>query len=97
MWGRTSILRRRARSQLSSDTFGKPLVEVRLLTVDLPVLLLLYVDGPPLVVGHESILDLCTEVAAPEGGDDLADDRVRLCLGVSADREENVSRHQQHS
>ena len=94
--GRTSILRRWARSQLSSDTFGKPLVEVSLLTVDLPVLLLLYVDRSPLVVGHESILDLCTKVAPPEGGDNFADGRVRLSLGVSADREEDVGRYQQH-
>ena len=83
--GRTSILRRWARSQLSSDTFGKPLVEVSLLTVDLPVLLLLQVDRPPLVVGHESILDLGTEVAAPQGGDHFADGRVRVGLGVADD------------
>ena len=96
LWGRTSILRRRPRSQLPSDTFGEPLVEVSLLTVDLPVLLLLQVDRSPLVVGEESILDLGTKVATPEGGDDFADGRVRLSLRVSADREEDVSWHHQH-
>ena len=89
-------MRRRPRSQLPSDTLRQPLVEVSLLTVDLPVLLLLQVDWAPLVVGKESILDLCTEVATPEGGDNFADGRVRLSLGVSTDREEDVSWHQQH-
>ena len=78
------------------DTFWKPLVEVSVLTVDLPVLLLLQVDRPPLVVGHESILDLGTEVAAPQGGDHFADGRVRVGLGVATDGEEDVSRDQQH-
>ena len=74
--GRTSILRRWARSQLSSDTFGKPLVEVSLLTVDLPVLLLLNIARAPLVVGEEGILKVVAELSLLDGGYHLADECV---------------------
>ena len=75
------------RPQLSPDDLRQPLVKVHLLAVDLPVLLLLNITRPPLVIGEEGILEVVSELSLLDGGYNLADKCVGLCLGVSTHRQ----------
>ena len=75
------------RPQLPSDDLGQPLVQVHLLAVDLPVLLLLDIARPPLVVGEEGIFEVVAELSLLDGGYNLADKCVGLCLRVSTHRQ----------